>query len=110
MTETETLSEIDNLVAQVRQSTDYQINKRILREKIQTDLHFTHNGGLFKITPELLAFVQTWPIDELYLEDTYRNPIEIDKQTFLVIAQQHYQKVMNYWHQEHAELKRARKV
>ena len=110
MNEIETLSEIDSLVAQVRQSTDYQINKRILREKIQTDLHFTHNGGLFKITPELLAFVQTWPINQLFLEDTYRNPIEVDKQIFLVTAQQHYQKVMNYWHQEHAELKRARKV
>jgi len=104
------MSEIENLVAQVRQATDYQINKRILREKIQTDLHFTHNGGLFKITPELLAFVQTWPINDLYLEDTYQNPIEIDKQVFLITAQQHYQKVMNRWHQEHSELKRARKI
>jgi hypothetical protein len=104
------MSEIENLVALVRQSTDYQINKRILREKIQTDLHFTHNGGLFKITPELLAFVQTWPINELYLEDTYQNPIEVDKQVFLVTAQQHYQKVMNRWQQEHSELKRARKI
>jgi hypothetical protein len=104
------MSEIENLVAQVRQATDYQINKRILREKIQTDLHFAHNGGLFKITPELLAFVQTWPINDLYLEDTYQNPIEIDKQVFLITAQQHYQKVMNRWHQEHSELKRARKI
>jgi hypothetical protein len=104
------MSEINELVAQVKQATDFQINKRILREKIQTDLHFAHNGGLFKITPELLAFVQTWPINELYLEDSYQNPIEIDKQVFLVMAQQHYQKVMNRWHQEHAELKRARKI
>ena len=41
-----------------------------------------HNGGLFKITPELIAFVKTWPVDELYLEDTYQNPIAIDRQTF----------------------------
>jgi len=100
----------EQLLSQIRRATSYQQNKQILREKIQTDLHFVHNGGLFKVTPELLAFVATWPIDELYLEDTYQNPIEIDRQVFLVQAQQHYQKVMNRWHDEHAELKRIRKV
>lgn len=100
----------EQLLSQIRQATSYQQNKQILREKIQTDLHFAHNGGLFKVTPELLAFVATWPIDELYLEDTYQNPIEIDRTVFLVQAQQHYQKVMNRWHQAHDELKKIRKI
>ena len=100
----------EQLLSQIRQATSYQQNKQILREKIQTDLHFAYNGGLFKVTPELLAFVATWPIDELYLEDTYQNPIEIDRTVFLVQAQQHYQKVMNRWHDEHAELRKLRKV
>jgi hypothetical protein len=104
------MTPIDDIVAEVQRATDYQVNKRILREKILTDLHFAHNGGLFKITPELLAFVQTWPIDELYLEDSYQNPIQIDRQTFLVMAQQHYQRVMNRWHQQHEELKRVRRI
>jgi hypothetical protein len=103
-------SEIEKLVAQVRQATDYQINKHQLREKIQTDLHFPFNGGLVKVGPELLAFVATWPDDKLYIEDVYQNPIEVDKQVFLIKAQQHYQKVMNNWHQQHEELKRIRKV
>ena len=104
------MTELAQLTTEIRRATDYQVNKRILREKIQTDLHFAHNGGLFKITPELLAFVQTWPVEELYLEDTYQNPIQIDKSVFLVTAQQHYQRVMNTWHQQHAELKQIRKV
>lgn len=103
-------TQIENLVAQVKQATDYNTNKLILREKIQTDLHMPFNNGLFKITPELLAFVATWPAPWLYIEDTYQNPIEVEKQIFLVQAQQHYQKVMNEWHQQHAELKRIRKV
>lgn len=101
---------ISTLVDKVKQATDYQVNKRILRERIQTDLHFPYNNGLFKVTPELLAFVATWPIDELYIEDVYQNPIQIDRQVFLVTAQQHYQKVMNTWHQQHEELKRIRKI
>ena len=104
------MSELNNLTDAIKRATDYQVNKRILREKIQTDLHVTYNGGLFKVTPELLAFVATWPIDELYLEDTYQNPIQIDKQVFLVQAQQHYHKVMNRWHDEHDNLKKQRKI
>jgi hypothetical protein len=104
------MDNVDLLVNQIRQATDFQKNKIILREKIQTDLHLVHAGGLFKITPELIAFVKTWPVDELYLEDTYNNPIKIDRQTFLVQAQQHYQLVMNQWHNEYEELKKIRKV
>lgn len=103
-------TELENLVARVKQATDYQSNKRLLREKTQTDLHLPYNNGLFKISPELIAFVATWHMDALYLEDVYQNPIEIDRQVFLVIAQQHYQKVMNTWHQQHDELKKIRKI
>ena len=104
------MNELDDLVNEIRLATDFQTNKRILREKIQTDLHMTHNGGMFKITPELLAFVKTWPVDELYLEDVYENPIKIERQTFLVTAQQHYQTAMNTWHQEYENLKKIRKI
>jgi hypothetical protein len=104
------MSDLPKIVEQVRLATDFQTNKQILRERIQTDLHFAHNGGMFKVTPELLAFVQSWPIDVLYLEDVYQNPIEVDRQVFLVTAQQHYQRVMNEWHQQYAELRKIRKV
>jgi hypothetical protein len=104
------MSDINELVDQIRQSTDYQINRRILREKIRTDLHVTYNNGLFLITTDLIAFLATWPSDELYLEDTYNNPIKILRQEFLTKCQQHYQIVMNEWHIQHEQLKRTRKV
>lgn len=104
------MSTPEEIVNQIKLSTDYQINKRILRERILTDLHMPYNNGLFKITPELLAFASTWPLEVFYLEDVYQNPIEIEKQTFLVKAQQHYHTAMNEWHQQHDELKRIRKV
>ena len=88
---------------------DHALYRKQLRERIQVDLIFTENGGMFKITPELLAFVQTWPVDELYLEDIHGNPIKLDKQTFLVKAQQHYQTVMNAWHVEFEQSKKIRR-
>lgn len=106
------MSNINQITTEIKKATDYQVNKKILREKIQTDLHFAENGGLFKVTPELLAFVASWPkeVDQMFLEDTYGNPIEISRHTFLIRAQQHYQIVMNRWHQQHAELKTQRKL
>lgn len=105
------MSEINNIVTQVKQATKYQANKRTLKESITAELHMPYNGGLFFITPALLAFVATWPAGpELFIEDSYENPIEVDKQVFLVKAQQHYLAVMNSWHQQSTELKNARKV
>lgn len=104
------MSDINQLVEEIRQATDYQINKRILREKIVTDLHVAHNNGLFLVKPELIAFLATWPDEELFLEDTYQNPVKINRQEFLILCQQHYQMVMNRWHCQHEELKRVRKI
>lgn len=104
------MSTITEIVEQVRLATDYQINKEILREKTLTDLHVAHNGGLFLVTQELLAFLATYRFTTLYIEDTYHNPIEIDRDKFRNICEEHYQKVMNRWHQEHNELKRIRKI
>ena len=104
------MSDLEKITQEIRKSTDYQINKRILREKIQTDLQIPYNGGLFKVTPELIGFLNAWSSDELYLEDTYQNPVKILRQEFLTLCQQHYQLVMNEWHIQHEEIRRARKV
>jgi hypothetical protein len=104
------MTELDQLTTQIRQATDYQTNKQILREKIQTDLHFAYNGGLFKATQELIGFINAWDAETLYLEDTYQNPIEVNRNEFLLLCQQHYQTAMNAWHIQHEELKRVRKV
>lgn len=104
------MNTVEEIVAEVKRATDYQINKKMLRERTLTELHMPYNNGLFKITPELLAFAATWPADIFYLEDVYENPIEIDRRTFLLKAQQHFHSVMNIWHEQHNELKRIRKV
>jgi hypothetical protein len=105
-------TELENLAAEIRRATDYQVNKRILSEKIQTDLHFVHNGGLFKADPVQYTFVIMWQgdPDALYLPDTYGNPIKVNQQEFVQQATAHYQKVMNRWHQAHAELRKLRKI
>ena len=98
----------DALIAHARTRFDHVTARRVLKEKYQARLLFAHNGGMFRVTPELLAFVKTWPVDTIYLEDLYENPIEVDRQVFLVTAQQHWQMQMNAWHNEFEELNKKR--
>lgn len=100
----------DQLVKEIKLATDYQTNKRLLKEKIVTDLHLAYNSGLFLLSPSLIAFVTTWPDSELYLEDVYGNPTLIQRDEFLTQAREQYHAVMNSWHIQHEELKRIRKV
>lgn len=101
---------LNEIVDQIKQATDYQVNKRLLREKIYSDLHFTYNNGLFKASPDLISFVSIWPNEELFLEDTYQNPILIKKTEFLELVIQHYQTQMNQWHVQYEQIKRIRKI
>ena len=98
----------DQLVAYSRARFDHAAARKILKEKYQAKLLFAHNGGMFCATPELLAFVQTWPIEELYLKDLYDNPVEVNRQVFLVKLQQHYHEQMNAWHNEYSEMMKKR--
>lgn len=104
------MSDSNKLVESIRQATDYQINRRILKEKICTELHITYNGGMFLITRDLMSFLATWPNDKLFLEDIYENPIEVDRVDLLSQCHQRYQAVMNHWHQQHADLRKIRKI
>jgi len=101
---------LNEIVDEIRQATDFQINKRLLKEKIMADLHLPYNNGLFKISPELISFVSVWPSDELFLEDTNKNQILIKKSEFLNLAIQHYQTQMNLWHTQYEQIKRIRKI
>lgn len=104
------MTPINDLIDQIKLSTDHQINKRLLKERVMADLHLPFNGGLFLLGPALLAFVSTWPEQELFLEDIYNNPIKIQRDEFLQQAREHYHAVMNTWHVEYEEIKRIRKI
>lgn len=104
------MSDINNLVTAIKLATDYQINKKVLKEKILTDLHIPYNNGMFKVTPDLISFVAIWDQPILYLEDIYENPIEIKRDEFLELCKQQYSKVMNYWHNEYVNIKSQRKA
>lgn len=100
----------DQIVQSIKQATDYQKNKILLREKIQTDLHIALGGGLFKATQDLISFLNAWDAEEIFLEDVYQTPIKVNRLELLTLVKEHYQLVMNQWHVEHEKLRQIRKI
>lgn len=104
------MTNINETVEMVKQATDFQTNRKILREKIRTDLVLPYNGGLFLVTPELQAFLATHPDDVIYLEDSYENPVQVNRIELLELCRERYQRVMNTWHQQYEQLRKIRKI
>ena len=67
------------------------------------------NGGLFQATPELIAFLSTWPLETVYLKDIHNQPVELDRVPALAQLSQAYQFAMNSWHEEYSQQQKIRK-
>lgn len=90
--------------------SDFQASKLALRERISQELQVPYNGGLFKVTPDLISFVTIWEGGELYIEDIYQNPIKVKRSEFLSIIKEAYNNAMNTWSVQYEELKRIRSL
>ena len=84
--------------------------RKNLKERVEGQLSVAHNDGLFKATPELIAFLHCWDTDELYLEDSYANPINCNRLELLAQLKEAYQFAMNAWHTDFEASKKIRKA
>jgi len=99
-----------DIITQIKQSTDFHTNKRVLSEKIRTQLHLTHNSGLFLVSPELIGFLNAWDANELVIPDCYDTPVKINRKEFLELCKQHYKTVLNEYYVQYEQLRTIRKV
>jgi hypothetical protein len=104
------MNKVKIIVDQVKQATDFQINRKILKEKINADLHLAHSSGLIRITPELISFLSCLEEDEVYITDIYENPILIPRVEVLEQCKTQYLSAMKEWTEQHAQLRRIRKL
>ncbi len=91
------------------------IQKRILKEKIDAQLTYACNGGIFKIDRSLISFVQMFidqgRVENVPLIDANENPIMIvDMETFRdEIIDRYYTSTLEYY-AEYEKLKKSRSV
>jgi hypothetical protein len=88
---------LNEIIDQIKYSTDKTISNMVLKEKRDIDLQINYNSGLFKITSELISFVASSKYDIIYLEDVYGKPIQINREEFFDIISKQYNKTMKEW-------------
>lgn len=103
--------DIQNIKDLAERRFDHAVYRLRLREQIQTQLIITHNGGMFKATPELISFVSLWDpqTPDLFLEDIHGNPIKCNRTVLKKELEEAYQYAMNAWHQEFESSKKIRR-
>jgi hypothetical protein len=107
---------IDTRLEDVIAKANYRItlNNQVENARIKADKGLTYsvNGGIFKITPELISFVQTllgMGQENVILNDANRNPIEItDLAKFQDDIVGKYYEVMNEFMVEYKSIRQKR--
>jgi hypothetical protein len=97
------------LIAHARARFDHATARRILKEKYQARMLFAYRGGMWRAGPELLALLQSVPIqDDIVLLDLYENPVKISPLELQHLALDRWQEQMNAWLVEHEENNKKR--
>ena len=107
---------IDERLEAAIASSNYRITlnnqKQNARLKLERDLTFSINGGIFPTTPELSSFVQALRAlgkDSAILLDVNKNPIEISNlEEFLENLVERYFECMNEYLVEFKAIQKAR--
>ena len=91
---------------------DIKAAKLALLERVDSQLMFTYNGGLFKANPTLIAYVrglQSSITESVCILDEYNNPIQIMTPQFINEAIVANQYALNAYKNEYEKLKKVRK-
>jgi hypothetical protein len=96
------------LLTEVKARFNHNSAKAYLKDKYESKLCVANQGGLWKITPELLVFVGSADSTELILLDSYENPIKVNRLELLTLLRNTYNIVMEQWHNEWSTLEKAR--
>jgi hypothetical protein len=96
------------LLTEIKARFNHNLAKDYLRDKQESRLIFADQGGLWKVTLELLTFLRTSTDDTVVLLDTYNNPLFLNRKQILEKAENVYLSVMTDWANEWKELERKR--
>ena len=97
-----------SIIAEAKAKFDHNSNKDYLKDKYNAKLLLAEQGGLWKLTPEFISMLSSYPHNKVILVDTYENPIQVDRDILLTAAVNRYDSVMTEYLQEFNQLKKNR--
>jgi hypothetical protein len=99
---------LEHALSFAQYQTTLNQQKRLLKEKFDSNTLMAYNGGLFRITPE---FLSGYDIESEWVLDINQQPIKIeDHQEFLNDARNIYRTAIKEYGEEYQKLRRQRSV
>ena len=98
----------ENLIKDTKARFAHNSAKAYLKDKYQSKLTVANQGGLWKVTPELLVFIDSAGSEELILVDSYDNPVKVKRLELLQQVRDTYNNVMEEWYTEFKKLENNR--
>jgi hypothetical protein len=86
----------------------HSLARQNLREKYQARLLVTMNGGTWRVTPELIAFLSSVDDKQVVLIDIYENPCLVDRLQLLEQSRTVYSTIMMEWYDDNEKINRQR--
>ena len=96
------------LLIEVKARFNHNSAKAYLKDKYESRLCIADQGGLWKITPELISAVNGFTADYIILVDSYGNPVKVNRTSLSIKLEKTYADVMEQWHSEWSTLEKAR--
>jgi hypothetical protein len=91
------------LISDAKARFAHNSHRNYLREKYTSKLIVAEQGGLWKVTPELISFLHTMTsntVSDMILQDSYNNPIKINVNKLLKTCTETYNQTMVDWYNE----------
>lgn len=96
------------LIAEAKARFNHNSAKAQLKDKYDGKFIVADQGGLWKATPEIIAFLNAVDDNFVVLIDNFDNPVEVKREDLLNVLKDTYQKVMLAWYKEWKELESKR--
>jgi hypothetical protein len=92
------------LISEAKARFNHNSAKAQLKDKYDGKFIIAEQGGLWKATPELIAFLNALDNNFVILIDNFNNPVQVNRDQLLSILKDTYQKVMLEWYKEWKEI------
>lgn len=102
--------ELEQALAFAQYQQTFNNQRQLIKERFQEQTLLAHNGGLLRVTPQLIATLGAVPELE-WLEDMNGNPVRItDVDQLRIECVEVWNKAAAQWGSEFQDLKRRRSV
>ena len=96
------------LISEAKARFNHNAAKAQLKDKYDGKFIVAEQGGLWKATPEIIAFLYALNDNFVVLIDNFDNPVQVKREDLLEALKNTYQKVMLDWYKEWKELESKR--